>query len=104
MNETMVTPHSIESAKAPSRDAWRVLRTELDALADALVDASPGDRLKLRARVRHAVEACRRCERAHDDLARLLQHILADLSGDGAPLDTLYYARQVAVQADRLPN
>lgn len=81
-----------------------MLRSELDGLADALVDAGPADRPTLRGRVRHAVEMQRECGMPEGSLARLLEHILSDLTGDGATLDTLYYARQLAAHADRLPN
>ena len=97
---TMAPPHSGQ------RDAGTgtSLRTELGALADALVDARPADRSDLRARVRHAVDAHRRLAKQQDELDRLLQHIMADLSRDAATLDTLYYARQLIVVAERLPN
>jgi hypothetical protein len=103
-NETMPTPLAEAPRGQISSDPMRTLRSELGALADALVDAAPADRPQLFARVRHAEDVHRRCARSQDDLGRLLQHILADLSGDGAPLDTVYYARQIAVVADRLPN
>lgn len=82
----------------------RELRHELASLADALVDAGPDDRSRLRARARRAAEAHLRSGAGADDLGRLLRHMLADLAGDAAPLDTLYYARQLAVAAERLPN
>lgn len=77
---------------------------ELAALADALVDAHPVDRPVLRARVHHAAEAHRRTGRGPDDLGKLLEHMISDLSRDAAALDTLYYARQLVVVADRLAN
>ncbi len=80
------------------------LRAELGALADALVDARPGDRSDLRARVRHAADVHRRLADEQDELGRLLRHMMADLSRDAALLDTLYYARQLVVVAERLPN
>jgi hypothetical protein len=100
MNHTMAPPHS----RQRDGSTGRALRTELGALADALVDARPADRSDLRVRVSHAVDAHRRLAGEQDELSRLLQHMMSDLSREAAPLDTLYYARQLVVAAERLPN
>ena len=82
----------------------RRLRGELDRLADALVDARPDERAALLHRVRHAVETHRRCGLGPGALSRLLHHMLDDLAAESVTLDTLYYARQLVAQAERLPN
>lgn len=100
----MASPDPTRQPDRARGEAWRALRTELGALADVLVDAGAMDRPLIQARVRHAADIHRRCADGQDDLGRLLQYIMADLSGDAAALDTLYYARMLVVVADRLPN
>ena len=100
----MVRSNSLERQ---GEGAWRdprALRIELGRLADALVDARPGDRPALRSRVRHAVETQEACGLESGALSRLLHHILDDLSGDSVTVDTLYYARMLTAQAEGLPN
>lgn len=99
----MAPPRSRQQESGAGEN-WRALRRELDSLADALVDANPSDRPALHARVAEAVSAHRRFVDGQDDLRKLLRHMLFDLAGDSAPVDTLYYARQLVVVADRLPN
>lgn len=81
----------------------RSLRDELTALADALVDARPSDRRALRERAGRVEDAYRRTS-GGDDVARLLAHIIADLSSDADALDTLYHARQLVVVAERVAH
>ena len=100
----MAEPPSILHPGPASPDPMRLLRRELDHLADALVDAEPSDRPALLVRVHRTVDTERRCGEEHSALARLLEHMLSDLSGDAASLDTVYYARQLVVHADRLSN
>ena len=95
---------SLESEARGGAVHPRELRTELDRLADALVDARPADRPALRRRVRSAVETQRACGIESGTLSRLLHHMLDDLSGDSVTVDTLYYARLLAAQAEGLPN
>jgi hypothetical protein len=82
----------------------RKLRGELDRLADSLVDASPADLPTLLPRVRHAVETYRSSGLEPGPLFRLLHYMLDDLSAESVTIDTLYYARQLAAQAEPLPN
>lgn len=89
---------------APTPEAGkRSLREELTALADALVDARPSDRRTLRERAGRVEDACRRTG-GRDDVARLLSHIVADLSSDADAIDTLYHARQLVVVAERVAH
>lgn len=96
----MSPPHHTRIDASPPE----TLRQELSALADAMVDARPADRPSLRARVLHAAEAHRRWGRGTEEVGRLLRHMISDLSRDAASLDTLYYARQLVVVADRIAN
>jgi hypothetical protein len=97
----MAPPHSRGSRDG---DPVTALRTELSALADALVDARPADRPGLQDRVRHAADVHSRIGGEQDDLSRLLQNMMTDLSREAVSLDTVYYARQLVVVVDRLPN
>lgn len=100
----MTTPPPGIEPGNPSGDSWCLLRGELHRLADHLVDASPADRPALRLRVSHAVDTQRRFGIEDLALSRLLHHMLSDLSGEADAIDTLYYARQLVVQTERLPN
>ena len=98
----MATPARTDDTILPPDP--RRLRGELNRLADALVDARPDEREALLRRVRHAVETHRRCGLEQVALSRLLHHMLDDLAVESVTLDTLYYARQLVAQAERLPN
>ncbi|HEX6924815.1 MAG TPA: hypothetical protein VF167_05275 [Longimicrobiaceae bacterium] len=100
----MAPPRSRRALSAEDEAERRALRHELAALADALVDARATDRAVLCERIRRAVDEHADLLSAQDDLGRLLRYMVNDLSGEGAPVDTLYYARQLAAVADRLPN
>lgn len=100
----MATQPPMRTDDAGSTADPRRLRGELDRLADALVDARPDDRAALLRCVRDAVDTHRRCGLEQGALSRLLTHMLRDLTAESATVDTLYYARQLAAQAERLPN
>lgn len=99
----MAPPRSTQPPPA-DEGSRQTLRHEIAALADALVDARPADRAALRARIRRAVAEHHEALNDQAELGRLLRHMITDLGGDGASLDTLYYARQLVVVADHLPN
>src|SRR5690606_2080036 len=101
---TMAPPRSRRVLSAEEEAERRALRHELAALADALVDARAADRAVLSERLRRAVDEHADLLSAQDDLDRLLRYMVNDLSVEGALVDTLYYARQLAAVADRLPN